>query len=156
MSSAITTQQFAEVKRALELGTVYGFTDEESEFVYRLSQCWKITITKGAEFYYDFLLRIENGSVLVGSNLYEFYPNFSPIFSQLFPNFDKVWEFIWIVAILGAFTPLKTAFSESYMSPGKPKYSPKGNPAQPLDISSSFSFHNFWRKFPHNIIAPKK
>lgn len=58
----ITAEQFAEVKHVLEIGALYGLTDEEAEEVYRLSQACKITTAQAAEFYEDFKLQIENGS----------------------------------------------------------------------------------------------
>ena len=60
----ITAEQFAEVKHVLEIGALYGLTDEEAEEVYRLSQACKITTAQAAEFYEDFKLQIENGSFL--------------------------------------------------------------------------------------------
>lgn len=67
----ITAEQFAEVKHVLEIGALYGLTDEEAEEVYRLSQACKITTAQAAEFYEDFKLQIENGSFFGEYDLFE-------------------------------------------------------------------------------------
>lgn len=67
----ITAEQFAEVKHVLEIGALYGLTDEEAEEVYRLSQACNITTAQAAEFYEDFKLQIENGSYYLGRDLVE-------------------------------------------------------------------------------------
>lgn len=58
----VSAQQFAEIKQVLELGAIYGLSDEEAEFVYRLATERKLPLEKAAEFYDDFKLQIENGS----------------------------------------------------------------------------------------------
>ena len=67
----VTAEQFAEIKTVLELGAIYGLSDEEAEFVYRLSQFCEITSAQAAEFYEDFKLQIENGSAAIGPDLFE-------------------------------------------------------------------------------------
>ena len=67
----VSAQQFAEIKQVLELGAIYGLSDEEAEFVYRLAMDRKLTLEKAAEFYDDFKLQIENGSNIPGLNLFE-------------------------------------------------------------------------------------
>lgn len=67
----VSAQQFAEIKQVLELGAIYGLSDEEAEFVYRLATDRKLTLAKAAEFYDDFKMQIENGSNVPGLNLFE-------------------------------------------------------------------------------------
>lgn len=67
----VSAQQFAEIKQVLELGAIYGLSDEEAEFVYRLATDRKLTLAKAAEFYDDFKLQIENGSNIPGLELFE-------------------------------------------------------------------------------------
>lgn len=67
----VSAQQFAEIKQVLELGAIYGLSDEEAEFVYRLATDRKLTLAKAAEFYDDFKLQIENGSNIPGLDLFE-------------------------------------------------------------------------------------
>lgn len=67
----VSAQQFAEIKQVLELGAIYGLSDEEAEFVYRLALDRKLTLAKAAAFYDDFKMQIENGSNVPGLNLLE-------------------------------------------------------------------------------------
>ena len=67
----VSAQQFAEIKQVLELGAIYGLSDEEAEFVYRLAMDRKLTLAKAAAFYDDFKMQIENGSNIPGLSLYE-------------------------------------------------------------------------------------
>lgn len=67
----VSAQQFAEIKQVLELGAIYGLSDEEAEFVYRLATDRKLTLAKAAEFYDDFKLQIENGSNIPSLDLFE-------------------------------------------------------------------------------------
>lgn len=67
----VSAQQFTEIKQVLELGAIYGLSDEEAEFVYRLATDRKLTLAKAAEFYDDFKLQIENGSNIPGLDLFE-------------------------------------------------------------------------------------
>ena len=67
----VSAQQFAEIKQVLELGAIYGLSDEEAEFVYRLATDRKLTLAKAAEFYDDFKLQIENDSNIPGLDLFE-------------------------------------------------------------------------------------
>ena len=53
------------------------------------------------------------------------------------------------LSFLGAFTPLKTVFQESYMSQGKLIHLPKGKSPHSLSISFSFPFQNFQPIFSH-------
>ena len=69
--SGVSVQQFAEIKQVLELGAIYGLSDEEAEFVYRLAMDRKLTLSKTAEFYDDFKLQIENGSNIPDLDLFE-------------------------------------------------------------------------------------
>ena len=67
----VSAQQFAEIKQVLELEAIYGLSDEEAEFVYRLATDRKLTLAKAAEFYDDFKLQIENGSNIPSLDLFE-------------------------------------------------------------------------------------
>lgn len=67
----VSPQQFAEIKQVLELGAIYGFTDEEAGFVHRIATNQKLLVTKVAEFYDDFKLQIESGSNIPCLNLYD-------------------------------------------------------------------------------------
>lgn len=67
----VSAQQFAEIKQILELGAIYGLSDEEAEFVYRLATDRKLTLAKAAAFYDDFKMQIKNGSNVPGLNLLE-------------------------------------------------------------------------------------
>ena len=67
----VTVDQFAEIKQVIEIGALYGLSDDEAEFVYRLSQGSKITTEQAAEFYEDFTLQIENGSYFGGQDVFE-------------------------------------------------------------------------------------
>lgn len=67
----ISAEQFAEVKQVLEIGAIYGLTDEEAEFVYRLAKHCKVTSAQAAEFFDDYKLQIENGSILDGLSIYD-------------------------------------------------------------------------------------
>lgn len=67
----VSAEQFAEIKQVLELSAIYGFSDEEAEFVYRLAMDRKLTLAKAADFYEDFKLQIENGSNVPGMDLFE-------------------------------------------------------------------------------------
>lgn len=58
----VTAAQFAEIKRVLEIGAIYGLDDKEAEFVYQLAQECNTTIERAAEFFEDYKLQIENGS----------------------------------------------------------------------------------------------
>lgn len=71
MICGVSVEQFAEIKQVLELGAIYGLTDEEAEFVYRLATDCKITTSEAAEFYDDMKLQKENGSFLYEANLFE-------------------------------------------------------------------------------------
>ena len=67
----VSVAQFTDIKQILELSAIYGFTDEESEFVYRLATNGNLTLAKAAEFYDDFKLQIENGSNVPGMDIFE-------------------------------------------------------------------------------------
>ncbi len=67
----VSVEQFAEIKQILELGAIYGLSDDEAEFVYQLAQHSEITLAQAAEFYDDFKLQMENGSYMGGENLFE-------------------------------------------------------------------------------------
>lgn len=67
----VSVAQFADIKQVLELSSIYGFTDEESEFVYQLATSRNLTLAKAAEFYDDFKLQIENGFNTPGLNVFD-------------------------------------------------------------------------------------
>ena len=67
----VSVIQFADIKQVLELSAIYGFTDEEAEFVYQLATADNLTLAKAAEFYDDFKLQIENGSNNPGMDIFE-------------------------------------------------------------------------------------
>ena len=67
----VSVAQFADIKQVLELSAIYGFTDEESEFVYQLATNGNLTLAKAAEFFDDFKLQIENGSNIPGMDIFE-------------------------------------------------------------------------------------
>ena len=67
----VSVIQFADIKQVLELSAIYGFTDEEAEFVYQLAAAVSISLAKAAEFYDDFKLQIENGSNNPGMDIFE-------------------------------------------------------------------------------------
>lgn len=46
----VTTEQFAEIKHVLEISAIYGFDDDDAEFVYRLAMEFNIPIDEAAEF----------------------------------------------------------------------------------------------------------
>lgn len=58
----VTAEQFAEIKRVLEIGAVYGLNDEEAEYVYQLAKICDTTVERAAEFFEDYKLQLENGS----------------------------------------------------------------------------------------------
>lgn len=66
----ISSEQFAEVKEVIELGALYGFTDEEAETVYRLSKQIEMPLAKAAEIYDDYRLQLENGSAVEGEDYF--------------------------------------------------------------------------------------
>lgn len=67
----ISAEQFAEVKRILEIGALYGLSDEDAEFVYHLARDCEITTDKAAEFFEDWVLQIENGTDFGEYSVYE-------------------------------------------------------------------------------------
>lgn len=67
----VSAEQFAEIKQVLELSAIYGLSDDEAEFVYQLAINCGITTAQAAEFYDDFRLQIENGSIIPGLGLFE-------------------------------------------------------------------------------------
>jgi AraC-like DNA-binding protein len=71
MICGVSPEQFAQIKQVLELGAIYGLSDEEAEFVYRMAQHCQISTAQAADFYDDFKLQIENGSVIAGPDLFE-------------------------------------------------------------------------------------
>ena len=56
----ISVSQFATVKQMLEISALYGFNDEETEFVYRLSEMEEITVKQAADFFEDFRMKWED------------------------------------------------------------------------------------------------
>ena len=49
-AQSVSAEQFAEIKRALEISAIYGFDDDEAEFVYRFAAECKISVEEAAEF----------------------------------------------------------------------------------------------------------
>ena len=66
----VSADSFADIKQILEVSAIYGFTDEEAESVYQLAKQCEIAVAQAAEFFDDFKLQIENGSVIPGLDLY--------------------------------------------------------------------------------------
>lgn len=66
----VPADSFADIKQILEVSAIYGFTDEEAESVYQLAKQCEIAVAQAAEFFDDFKLQIENGSVIPGLDLY--------------------------------------------------------------------------------------
>lgn len=58
----VTARQFAEIKCVLEIGALYGFSDEEAELVYRLSQECSMSIQQAADFCEDLFMQMDNGT----------------------------------------------------------------------------------------------
>lgn len=46
----VSSEQFAEIKRVLEISAIYGFDDDDAEFVYRLAIEFNISVEEAAEF----------------------------------------------------------------------------------------------------------
>lgn len=49
-TDSVSSKQFAEIKEVFEISAIYGFNDEEAEFVYRMAKELNLTIEKAAEF----------------------------------------------------------------------------------------------------------
>lgn len=62
-SSYISSEQFNEVKQILEIGAFHGLNDEEAEQAYRIAKKCNVTLPQAAEFYEDYKLQMENGSM---------------------------------------------------------------------------------------------
>lgn len=62
---SVSDEQFAEIKRALEISAIYGFDDDEAKFVYRFANEWGITVDEAAEICEE--MRIEEK--------YDLYPS---------------------------------------------------------------------------------
>lgn len=65
----VTAKQFAEIKCVLEIGALYGFTDEEAELVYRLSQECSMSIQQAADFCEDLFMQMDNGTYWGGYDI---------------------------------------------------------------------------------------
>lgn len=50
VNQGISSKQFADVKRVLEIGAIYGFDDEDAEYVYRLAMDFNMTIEDAADY----------------------------------------------------------------------------------------------------------
>ena len=50
IAQGVSSEQFAEIKRVLEISAVYGFDDDDAEFVYRMATEFNISIEEAAEF----------------------------------------------------------------------------------------------------------
>ena len=48
---SVSSEQFAEIKRALEISAIYGFSDDEAESVYHFATKCNLTVEEAAEFY---------------------------------------------------------------------------------------------------------
>lgn len=46
----VSSEQFADIKRVLEISAIYGFGDDDAEFVYRMATEFNIPIEEAAEF----------------------------------------------------------------------------------------------------------
>lgn len=46
----VTSEQFADIKRVLEISAIYGFDDDDAEFVYYMATEFNISIEEAAEF----------------------------------------------------------------------------------------------------------
>ena len=46
----VSSEQFAEIKRVLEISAIYGFDDDDAEFVYHMATEFNIPIEEAAEF----------------------------------------------------------------------------------------------------------
>lgn len=49
-AQTVTSEQFADIKHVLEISAIYGFNDDDAEFVYRLAVEINIPIDEAAEF----------------------------------------------------------------------------------------------------------
>lgn len=49
-NQSLTSEQFADVKRVLEISAIYGFDDDDAEFVYRLATDFNMTIEDAADY----------------------------------------------------------------------------------------------------------
>lgn len=49
-SKGVSVEEFSEIRQVLEISALYGFDDEESEYVYRLTKELGLTIEAAAEF----------------------------------------------------------------------------------------------------------
>lgn len=47
---SVSSEQFADIKKVLEISAIYGFDDDDAEFVYRLATEFNISIEEAAEF----------------------------------------------------------------------------------------------------------
>ena len=49
-NQGVSSEQFADIKRVLEISAVYGFDDDDAEFVYRLATDFHMTIEDAADY----------------------------------------------------------------------------------------------------------
>ena len=67
----VSAEQFAEIRRILEVSAIYGFTDEEAEAVYIIATTCAVSASQAAEFYDDFKLQLETGSYMHEYGLFD-------------------------------------------------------------------------------------
>lgn len=49
-NQGVSSEQFADIKRVLEISAIYGFDDDDAEFVYRLATDFHMTIEDAADY----------------------------------------------------------------------------------------------------------
>ena len=49
-NQGVSSEQFADIKRVLEISAIYGFDDDDAEFVYRLATDFHMTIEEAADY----------------------------------------------------------------------------------------------------------
>ena len=49
-SSSVSSEQFADIKRVLEISAIYGFDDDDAEYVYRMAKDFNMTIDEAADY----------------------------------------------------------------------------------------------------------
>lgn len=58
----ISVEKYNMIKKVFDLGALHGFTDEQSQFAYKLSEDTEIELTEAFDFVDDLLLQIEDAS----------------------------------------------------------------------------------------------
>lgn len=49
-NQGVSSEQFADIKRVLEISAIYGFNDDDAEFIYRLATDFHMTIEDAADY----------------------------------------------------------------------------------------------------------